>query len=111
MLRLSLFTIALLALGLLAGVARPVQAREMSGIITSVQSDRDQFTFVGPERKMWIVQVVPDAKVFLDGKEVNVLALRADFPVTIVCEQQDDERLLTTEVRARSIDAGAPAQR
>ena len=104
MMRLPLLLMGLLLLALVAAPAMPAQAAEMTGAIVSVEPAKAQFTMLDRDHNSWIVQLVPGADVFRNDKKAKLADFQADDRVTIIYEQQDFERLLVSEARARAPD-------
>jgi hypothetical protein len=104
MTRLLLLLMGLLALAFVAAPTAPAQAVEMTGTVVAVDPAKDQFTMFDGEQNSWTVLLVPGAQVFRNDKKAKLAEVQAGDRATIIYEQQDFERLLTSEVRARSPD-------
>lgn len=90
-----------LAIILLMGLAGPVLAANVSGMIKSIDQEHDEFVVQDSVDRNWTFYLSKTAKVYLKNKEVRLSDLRPGDMATVTYEVKEGNNLMAVELRCR----------
>ena len=91
----KLFALGVLALALLMLVAMPVAAKEIKGMLTTVDPDDYWFVLTDENGDELGLRLVPGGKVLVNDEESDISDLQAGDQLTVTVENEKDEMVAT----------------